>query len=91
MEYIKGQIAALDPKWVVFGVTFIATYLVADLLGLSVDDVVVDAGAVKVTWTTAIAFVSAQAASWWKSNIGTLLRTRQVSGNALPPGDKPLA
>lgn len=84
MQYLKEKILAVDPKLVATVVATVLTYVVADLLNLGLEDPVIGAGALNITYAQVIAVVAGAAAGYWKSNIATILRTPQEDGNPDP-------
>jgi hypothetical protein len=87
LQDLIAKVRATDPKLVAAGVAYVATYVVSDLLNVGLEDQLLGAGAVNLTYGQAVAFLAAAAAGWWKANAATILRTPQEDGNpALPVG-----
>lgn len=88
-DSIVAKLRTLDPKFVAGAVTAVGGYIVATVLGIPVETEITTIAGVPITWGVAIAYVSGQAAAYWKANASTLLRDPEVGdeGNPEVPAD----
>lgn len=80
MSYFTDKLRAIDPKIIAVAVGYLLTLAVVKL-GLDINAVLIPG---YLTVNGAIALLGGLVAGYWKSNIGTILRTPQEPGNPDP-------
>jgi hypothetical protein len=80
MSYFTDKLRTIDPKIVAVAIGYLLTLAVVKL-GLDINAVLIPG---YLTVNGAIALAGGLAAGYWKSNIGTILRTPQEDGNPDP-------